>query len=252
MLLLNGTSGIGVGMATDIPSHNLGEVGRAAVVATIRNPKITLDQLLTHHPRARPARRRPASPRSPRRSAPSTKPVAAACACARVGRSRSLRAASGSIAVTELPFGVSTRVVLEDIERATNPKPKEGKKALSQEQLNLKSLMLSALDTVRDESDKSSPVRIVLEPRSSRQDPQEFMHLLLANTRLESSLPINLVMLGRDGRPRSKHLKQIIEEWIAFRFADGHAANAASAGRGRPAHPHSRRPVSSHCSRSTR
>jgi topoisomerase-4 subunit A len=78
--------------------------------------------------------------------------------------------------------------------------------------------MLSGLDAVRDESDKSSPVRLVLEPKSSRQDPAEFMQLLLANTRLETSLPINLVLLGRDGRPRSKHLKQIIEEWIAFRF----------------------------------
>jgi topoisomerase IV subunit A len=84
--------------------------------------------------------------------------------------------------------------------------------------VNLKSLVLSALDTVRDDSDKSSPVRIVLEPKSSRQDPQEFMNLLLANTRLESSLPVNLVMLGRDGRPRSKTLKQIVEEWTAFRF----------------------------------
>ena len=62
--------------------------------------------------------------------------------------------------------------------------------------MNLKSLLLSALDTVRDDSDKSSPVRIVLEPKSSRQDPQEFMNLLLANTRLEASLPVNLVMLG--------------------------------------------------------
>ena len=113
---------------------------------------------------------------------------------------------------------MSTRSVLEDIERATNPKPKEGKKSLSQEQVNLKNLMLSALDAVRDESDKSSPVRLVLEPKSSRQDPVEFMQLLLANTRLESSLPVNLVMLGRDGRPRSKDLKQVVEEWIAFRF----------------------------------
>ena len=71
---------------------------------------------------------------------------------------------------------------------------------------------------MRDESDKTSPVRIVLEPKSSRQDPAEFMQLLLANTRLESSLPVNLVMLGRDGRPRSKNLKQMIDEWIAFRF----------------------------------
>ncbi len=122
------------------------------------------------------------------------------------------------IAVTELPFGVSTRAVLEDIERATNPRPKEGKKALAQEQVNLKAVMLGALDAVRDESDKSSPVRIVLEPKSSRQDPAEFMNLLLANTRLEASLPVNLVMLGRDGRPRSKNLQQVLAEWIAFRF----------------------------------
>jgi topoisomerase-4 subunit A len=61
-------------------------------------------------------------------------------------------------------------------------------------------------------------VRIVLEPRSRQQDPQEMMNLLLANTRLESGLPMNFVMLGRDGRPRSKNLKQAIEEWTAFRF----------------------------------
>ncbi len=61
-------------------------------------------------------------------------------------------------------------------------------------------------------------MRIVLEPKSSRQDPAEFMSLLLANTRLESSLPVNLVMLGRDGRPRSKNLQQMLAEWIAFRF----------------------------------
>ena len=122
------------------------------------------------------------------------------------------------VAVTELPFGVSARVVMEDVERATNPKPREGKKSLSQDQVNLKALFADALDTMRDESDKSSPVRLVFEPRSSRQDPQEFIDLLLANTRLETSLPVNLVMLGRDGRPRSKNLKQAIDEWIAFRF----------------------------------
>jgi topoisomerase-4 subunit A len=216
MLLLNGTSGIGVGMATDIPSHNLGEVSKA-VIATIRNPAITLDKLLTHIP----------GPDLPGGGQITSEPEAIR-AVYETGRGslrvrarwavEDLARGQWQIAVMELPLGVSTRVVLEDIERATNPKPKEGKKAISQEQLNLKNLMLSALDTVRDESDKSSPVRLVLEPRSSRQDPAEFMQLLLANTRLETSLPVNLVLLGRDGRPRSKHLKQIIEEWIAFRF----------------------------------
>jgi topoisomerase IV subunit A len=216
MLLLNGTSGIGVGMATDIPSHNLGEVARAAV-ATIRNPKITVQQLMTSIP----------GPDLPGGGHIISDPETIQAIYESGRGSLRLRArwtveelARGQwrIAVTELPFGVSTRSVLEDIERATNPKPKEGKKSLSQEQVNLKSLLLSALDSVRDDSDKSSPVRIMLEPKSSRQDPQEFMNLLLANTRLESSLPVNLVMLGRDGRPRSKNLKAIVGEWTAFRF----------------------------------
>jgi len=216
MLLLNGASGIGVGMATDIPSHNLGEVTRA-VVASIRNPAIGVDDLMRFIP----------GPDLPGGGHLISEPEAIRAVYETGRGSLRLRArwtveelARGQwrIAVTELPFGVSTRAVLEDIERATNPKQKEGRKSLSQEQVNLKGLMLSALDAVRDESDKSSPVRIVLEPRSSRQDPQEFMHLLLANTRLEASLPVNLVMLGRDGRPRSKNLKAMIGEWIAFRF----------------------------------
>jgi topoisomerase-4 subunit A len=216
MLLLNGTSGIGVGMATDIPSHNLGEVARAAVAA-IRNPKITVEQLMTFIP----------GPDLPGGGHLISDPETIRAIYESGRGSLRLRArwtveelARGQwrVAVTELPFGVSTRAVLEDIERATNPKAKEGRKSLSQEQVNLKTLLLSALDTVRDDSDKSSPVRIVLEPKSSRQDPQEFMNLLLANTRLEASLPVNLVMLGRDGRPRAKNLEQIIGEWTAFRF----------------------------------
>ena len=216
MLLLNGASGIGVGMATDIPSHNLGEVAQA-VIATIRKPAIALDDLLDLIPGPDlPGGGHITSDREAIRavyeSGRGSLRVRARWTVEELARGQ------WQVAVTELPYGVSTRSVLEDIERATNPKPKEGKKSLSQEQVNLKNLMLSALDTVRDESDKSSPVRLVLEPKSSRQDPVEFMQLLLANTRLESSLPVNLVMLGRDGRPRSKDLKQVIEEWIAFRF----------------------------------
>ena len=217
MLLLNGSSGIGVGMATDIPSHNLGEVARA-VIGTIRKPGISVAQLLALMP----------GPDLPG-GGHITSPPEDIRAIYEGGRgSLRIRArwtveelARGQwrIAITELPFGVSARAVLEDIERATNPKPKESRKSLSQDQINLKTLLLSALESVRDESDKNAPVRIVFEPRSSRQEPREFVDLLLAHTRLESSLPMNLVLLGRDGRPRQKNLKQIIEEWIAFRFA---------------------------------
>ena len=216
MLLLNGTSGIGVGMATDIPSHNLREVARA-VIAAIRNPEISVAELMAFIP----------GPDLPGGGhiISSHEDIRALYASGRGSlrmRARwtleELARGQWRIAVTELPLGVSTRDVLEDIERATNPKPKEGKKSLTQDQANLRTLMLSVLDTVRDESDKTAPVRIVLEPKSSRQNTQEFVDLLLANTRLESSLSVNLVMLGRDGRPRPKNLKEIIAEWIAFRF----------------------------------
>jgi topoisomerase-4 subunit A len=216
MLLLNGTSGIGVGMATDIPSHNVCEVA-GAVIAAIRNPQISVGGLMAFIP----------GPDLPGGGhiISSREDIRAIYESGRGSlrmRARwnleELARGQWRIAVTELPFGVSTREVLEDIERATNPRPKEGKKSLTQDQLNLRTLMLSVLDTVRDESDKTSPVRIVLEPKSSRQSPPEFVNLLLANTRLESSLSINLVMLGRDARPRPKNLKQIVEEWIAFRF----------------------------------
>jgi topoisomerase-4 subunit A len=217
MLLLNGASGIGVGMATDVPSHNLAEVAKA-VVATIRKPSIALDELLDIVPGPDlPGGGHITSDREAIRavyeSGRGSLRVRARWTVEELARGQ------WQVAVTELPHGVSARAVLEDIERLTNPKPKEGKKSLSQEQVNQKGLILSALDTVRDESDKASPVRLVFEPKSSRQDPAEFMQLLLANTRLEASLPVNLVMLGRDGRPRSKDFKQILEEWIEFRFA---------------------------------
>ena len=217
MVLLNGSSGIGVGLATDIPSHNLAEVARA-VTATIRDPRIGLDALLALMP----------GPDLPGGGHIISGPDEIRAIYDGGRGSLRVRArwtveelARGQwrIAITELPFGVSTRAVLEDIERATNPKPKEGKKTLTQDQVNLKTLMLGVLDAVRDESDKDARVRIVLEPRSSRQSPQEFVDLLLANTRLESSLPVNLVVLGRDGRPRQKGLKAILDDWIAFRFA---------------------------------
>ena len=79
--------------------------------------------------------------------------------------------------------------------------------------------MLALLDTVRDESGKDAPVRLVFEPKSSRIDQTEFIKTLLAHTSLESNASINLVMIGGDGRPRQKGLAEILREWIDFRFA---------------------------------
>jgi topoisomerase-4 subunit A len=216
MVLLNGASGIGVGMATDIPPHNLREVAKAAV-AVIRKPSTGIDDLLAlmpgpDLPGGGQLISDPATIRAVYETGRGSLRVRARWTVEELARGQ------WRIAVTELPYGVSARAVLEDIERATNPRPKEGKKALTQDQANLKNLILGVLETVRDESDKAAPVRIVLEPRSSRQDPQEMMNLLLANTRLEASLPMNFVMLGRDGRPRSKNLREVLSEWGSFRL----------------------------------
>jgi topoisomerase-4 subunit A len=127
------------------------------------------------------------------------------------------------VVVDELPHGVSVAQVLSEIESLTNPQPRAGKKDVSQEQKNLKALVLGVLDTVRDESSDQQAVRIMLEPKSSRLTQEEFMSVLLAHTSLEANVSINLTMMGlygeNGGRPRQKNLLQILREWIDFRFA---------------------------------
>ncbi|MBA4743560.1 MAG: DNA topoisomerase IV subunit A, partial [Azoarcus sp.] len=107
--------------------------------------------------------------------------------------------------------------VLSEIETLTNPQPRSGKKDVSQEQKQLKQLVLAALESVRDESSDKAPVRIVFEPRSSRIPRDEFMAVLLAHTALETTSSINMTMIGRDGRPQQKNLVQVLREWIDFR-----------------------------------
>jgi topoisomerase-4 subunit A len=120
--------------------------------------------------------------------------------------------------VTELPPGTSVQKVLEEIEELTNPKVKPGKKTLSAEQAQLRTTLLSVLDAARDESNKDAPVRLVFEPKTSRIDQQDFINTLLAHTSLESSTPVNLTMVGADGRPMQKSLRQMLVEWIDFRM----------------------------------
>ena len=119
--------------------------------------------------------------------------------------------------ITELPPGTSTKKVLEEIEAVTNPQPKTGKKSISPDQQRERQLMLSMLDRARDESDRDHAVRLVLEPKSAKIDAIEFANLLLAKTSLEANAPLNLVMVGLDGRPTSKNLRQILLEWTQFR-----------------------------------
>jgi topoisomerase IV subunit A len=213
--LLNGASGIAVGLATEIPSHNLREVAEACV-ALVKNPKLSDEDLLSLVP----------GPDYPGggQIISSAADIAEAYGTGRGSlkvRARwkieDLARGQWQLVVTELPPGVSSQRVLEEIEELTNPKVKAGKKALSQDQVQLKQTVLSVLDTVRDESSKDAAVRLVFEPKTSRIDQNELITTLLAHTSLENSAPVNLTMVGLDGRPVQKSLRQMLMEWIEFR-----------------------------------
>ncbi len=213
--LLNGASGIAVGMATEIPSHNLREVADACV-ALIKSPKMSDAELLQILP----------APDYPGggQIISSASDIADAY---RTGRGslkvrarwtiEELARGQWQLVVNELPPGVSSQRVLEEIEELTNPKVKTGKKALSADQTLLKATVLAVLDVVRDESSKDAAVRLVFEPKTRTIEQQELITTLLAHTSLETSSSINLTMVGIDGRPVPKSLRDMLTEWIEFR-----------------------------------
>ncbi|ULR87561.1 MULTISPECIES: DNA topoisomerase IV subunit A [unclassified Comamonas] len=213
--LLNGASGIAVGLATEIPSHNLREVADACV-ALIKKPAMTdfdLQQII-------PGPDYPGGGQI----ISSDKDIADAY---RTGRGsikvrarwtiEELARGQWQLVVNELPPGVSSQKVLEEIEDLTNPKIKTGKKTLTQEQSQLKATVLSLLDGVRDESSKDAAVRLVFEPKTGKIAQSELITCLLAHTSLESSSSVNLTMIGIDGKPTQKSLRLMLEEWIQFR-----------------------------------
>ena len=217
MVLLNGASGIAVGLATEIPSHNLTEVAKAAV-AMIRNPKITHAELMELIPGPDfPGGGQLITPRAQLDDMYAT--GRGSMKVRARWKIEELARGQWQAVVYELPPGTSSQKVLEEIEELTNPKVKLGKKALSPEQVALKGLLLGQLDKVRDESGREAAVRLVFEPKSKNQNQTEFMHMLLAHTSLETSASMNLVMIGGDGRPRQKGISEILGEWIEFRFA---------------------------------
>jgi topoisomerase-4 subunit A len=216
VLLLNGASGIAVGMATEIPSHNLTEVALACEYL-IRHPEAMLADILAIMP----------GPDFPggAQLISSADEVAKAYTTGRGSlRTRArwtvepLARGQWQIAITELPPGTSTAKVMAEIEELSNPQLKAGKKSLTQDQANLKALVLSVVDKISDDSDAQHPVRLIIEPRSSRQSPDEVMQVLLAHTSLESNFSMNLVTIGADGAPGQKGLLQVLQEWVAFRF----------------------------------
>ncbi len=215
-VLLNGASGIAVGLATEVPSHNLREVA-AATVALLKNDKLGDDELhallpAPDFPGGGQIISAAADIREIYRSGRGSLKVRARWVIEDLARGQ------WQLVVGELPPGTSAQKVLEEIEELTNPKVKTGKKALLPEQVQLKATVLAVLDAVRDESNKDAAVRLVFEPKTRTVGQAELITTLLAHTSLESSVPLNLTMIGSDGRPVQKGLRRILAEWIEFRL----------------------------------
>src|SRR3954471_13760738 len=213
--LLNGSFGIPVGFSTRIPSHNLKEVAEAAA-HVIKHPRAKLEDVLDIMPGPDfPGGGRVISPPEEIKQAYEAGRGSLLLRCK--WERENLARGQWRIVVTELPHGVSVRQVMEEIEALANPKPSFGKKEVTQEQKRLKQFILDQVEGARDESDRKSKLRLVIEPRSSRQVPEEMMAALLVHTSLETRYAVNLTWLGLDGLPETKGIVEILREWGEFR-----------------------------------
>ncbi|MEZ3500729.1 DNA topoisomerase IV subunit A [Pantoea sp. KPR_PJ] len=191
-ILLNGTTGIAVGMATDIPPHNLREVAQAAI-ALIDKPNTSLDALLdiVQGPDY-PTEAEIITPRDEIRKIYQTGRGSV--------RQRAVwKKEDGEVVITALPHQVSGARVLEQIAA------------------QMRNKKLPMVEDLRDESDHENPTRLVIVPRSNRVDLDQVMHHLFATTDLEKSYRVNLNMIGLDNRPAVKNLLEILSEWLVFR-----------------------------------
>ena len=191
-ILLNGTMGIAVGMATDIPPHNLNELADACVML-LDNPKAGLADLLEVVQ----------GPDYPTEAEIITPKADIAKMYEQGKGSIKMRATwrkeDGDIVITALPHQASPSKVIEQI--ATQMRNKK----------------LPMVDDIRDESDHENPIRLVIVPRSNRIDFDGLMDHLFATTDLEKNYRVNMNMLGLDGKPAVKNLVEILTEWLSFR-----------------------------------
>ncbi len=193
-ILVNGTTGIAVGMATDIPPHNLRELA-AACQLLLKNPAATLDEVMA----VLPGPDFPTGCEIISERAELRKLYDSGLGMVRM-RARWERE-DDNVVITQLPHQVSPARIQEQIA----------------EQMRAKKLPL--VEDLRDESDHENPTRIVIIPRSNRVDVEALMTHLFATTDLEKSVRVNLNMIGLDGRPRVKNLPEILIEWLVYRVA---------------------------------
>jgi topoisomerase-4 subunit A len=215
--LLNGSFGIPVGFSTRIPSHNLKEVA-AAAAHVIRHPRVKVEDVLEHLPGPDfPGGGQIISPPEEIRQAYESGRGSLVVRCK--WEVEKLARGQWRIVVTELAHGVSVKQVMEEIEALANPKPGLGRKEVTQEQKRMKQFILDQVEGVRDESDRKSKLRLVIEPRTSRQNPDEMMAALLVHTSMETRYAVNLTWLGLDGLPETKGIVEVLREWGEFRVS---------------------------------
>ncbi|MHB1666070.1 DNA topoisomerase IV subunit A [Thiomonas sp.] len=215
-LLLNGASGIAVGLATEIPSHNLREVGQTAARLAL-DARLSDDDILggipgPDYPGGGQIISEAETIRQAYRTGRGSLRVRARWEVEKLSRGE------WRVLIQELPPGVSTAQVLAEIETASNPQIKTGKKALTPEQATLKAAFVGQIDRVRDESGKSHKVRLVIEPRSKNQSVEDLMRLLLGHTSLETNAAINLTVIDPSGRAPCLPLTDLLRQWVDFRI----------------------------------
>src|SRR3954462_3793550 len=213
--LLNGSFGIPVGFSTRIPSHNLKEVA-AAAAHVIKHPRAKVEDVLEHLPGPDfPGGGQVISPPEEIRQAYEAGRGSLLIRCK--WEKEQLARGQWRIVVSELPHGVSVKQITEEIEALANPRPGLGKKEVTQEQRRMKQFILDQVEGVRAESDRKSKLRLVIEPRSSRENQEEMMAGLLVHTSLESRYAVNMTWLGLDGLPETKGIVDVLREWGEFR-----------------------------------
>ena len=191
-VLLNGASGIAVGMATDIPPHNLREVVSACIYL-LDNPKASIEDLCKHIP----------APDFPTHAEIIT-PLADIHAMYNKG--------NGSLRMRATYVREEDDIIINALPHHTS-----GSKILEQIAAQMLAKKLPMVTDIRDESDHENPTRLVITRRSNRVDIDGLMSHLFATTDLERSYRINLNMIGLDGKPRVKHLREILTEWLQYR-----------------------------------
>lgn len=215
MVLLNGASGIAVGMACEIPPHNIVDVANAAI-ALIDKP-ISGNDVVAQCIQA---------PDFPGGGQIISDPDEIQ-QCYTTGRGsirvrarftfENLARGQWQLVVTELPPGSSTMKVMTEIEECVNPKVKAGKKSLSPEQARLKFLFNAYLERMKDDSDTEHPIRLVLQPKTSKINRDEFLAIFLQHTSMEVNVPFNLVVVRRDGTPKQSTLREVLIDWLDSR-----------------------------------